>query len=38
MMSIFLTMVLDVYIWRKNRAVKAGRAVIEGREGWLYTL
>ncbi|KAL3442359.1 major facilitator superfamily domain-containing protein [Aspergillus insuetus] len=38
MMSIFLTMVLDFYIWKKNKAVKAGRAVIEGREGWLYTL
>ncbi|KAL2813418.1 major facilitator superfamily domain-containing protein [Aspergillus granulosus] len=38
MTSIVLIMILDVYLWRKNKAVKAGVGTIEGREGWLYTL
>ncbi|KAL3456990.1 major facilitator superfamily domain-containing protein [Aspergillus heterothallicus] len=38
MLSIALTIILDLYLWRKNKAAKAGTAAIEGREGWLYTL
>ncbi|KAL4736105.1 MFS general substrate transporter [Aspergillus similis] len=38
MASIAIIVVLDIYLWRKNNAVKAGTALIEEREGWLYTL
>jgi hypothetical protein len=38
MTSIAMIVILDVYLWRKNKAAKAGGALIEGREGFLYTL
>ncbi|KAL3496364.1 MFS general substrate transporter [Aspergillus germanicus] len=38
MTSIALIIGLDVYMWRQNRLAKSGRLLIEGREGWLYTL
>ncbi|KAJ0418677.1 major facilitator superfamily domain-containing protein [Aspergillus carlsbadensis] len=38
MTSIAMIGILDVYMWRKNKAAKAGGPLIEGREGFLYTL
>ncbi|KAJ5579324.1 hypothetical protein N7450_008191 [Penicillium hetheringtonii] len=38
MTSVVLIIVLDLYFWSKNKAAKTGVALIEGREGWLFTL
>ncbi|KAL4887416.1 major facilitator superfamily domain-containing protein [Aspergillus karnatakaensis] len=38
MTSIAMIVGMDLYLWRCNKAVKAGEMVIGEREGWLYTL
>jgi hypothetical protein len=38
MSSVAMIVILDIYLWRCNKAVKAGKMVIGGRNGWLYTL
>ncbi|KIA75427.1 hypothetical protein HK57_00071 [Aspergillus ustus] len=38
MTSIAMIGILDFYLWKKNKAVKAGQAMVEWRDGWLYTL
>ncbi|OAL46786.1 retrograde regulation protein 2 [Pyrenochaeta sp. DS3sAY3a] len=36
--SILLIVVLDIHLWRCNRAAKAGKRQNEGIEDWMYTL
>jgi hypothetical protein len=36
--SICLIIILDVYLWRRNKAARAGLLVNEGMPGWMYTL
>jgi hypothetical protein len=38
MTSICLVVIMDVYFWRLNKAVKEDQGVNEGLPGWLYTL
>ncbi|KAL4866305.1 hypothetical protein BDV12DRAFT_187488 [Aspergillus spectabilis] len=38
MTSVAMIVILDIYLWRCNKAAKSGKMVIGGREGWLYTL
>ncbi|KXH60980.1 hypothetical protein CSAL01_10198 [Colletotrichum salicis] len=36
--SITMIIIMDIYLWRCNKAAKAGQRRNEGMEGWLYTL
>ncbi|CAH0058589.1 unnamed protein product, partial [Clonostachys solani] len=36
--SIAVIIITDLHLWRCNKAVRAGKAVNEGMEGWMYTL
>ncbi|KAK1676397.1 major facilitator superfamily domain-containing protein [Colletotrichum godetiae] len=38
MASITMIIIMDIYLWRCNKAAKAGQRRNEGMEGWLYTL
>lgn len=38
MVSITMIIIMDIYLWRCNKAAKAGHRRNEGMEGWLYTL
>ncbi|KAH7176816.1 major facilitator superfamily domain-containing protein [Dactylonectria macrodidyma] len=38
MTSICVIGLLDLHLWRQNKAARAGQIVNEGMEGWMYTL
>ncbi|EEY17427.1 conserved hypothetical protein [Verticillium alfalfae VaMs.102] len=38
MTSICMIIIMDLYFWRLNKAVKAGTRLNEGMAGWFYTL
>ncbi|TLD19212.1 hypothetical protein PspLS_10040 [Pyricularia sp. CBS 133598] len=36
--SIVLILIMDVYLWRRNKAAREGKVLNEGISGWMYTL
>ncbi|OJJ07923.1 hypothetical protein ASPVEDRAFT_143268 [Aspergillus versicolor CBS 583.65] len=36
--SVALTIIMDVYFWRANKRARASGRPLEGRDGWYYTL